>query len=122
MLMPRDLDSARRDLIELEARWAPRGVEIGADVTSRGGGWLHLSRIVVNKRLRGEGVGTLAMSELVDLADHHDLSMSLSPATDFGGTSVERLRRFYRRFGFVSNKGRRKDYTVSASMHRKQSR
>jgi len=117
----RRLRPAVEDLLDLEARWKPRGVEIDAFITAAGSGtgWLHLSRIVVGKWLRGQGVGTLAMTELVALADHHGLAMSLSPGTDFGGTSVERLRRFYRRFGFVSNKGRRKDFTVSASMYRK---
>lgn len=104
------------DLRTLEALWALRGVEIDAFISR---GWLHLSRIVVDKRRRRQGFGTHAMADLTTFADRHGLAMSLSPATDFGGTSVERLRKFYRRFGFVSNKGRRKDFRISASMYRK---
>lgn len=104
----------------LEAGWASRGVEIDAyiSVDSYGRHNLHLSRIMVEKAYRRQGLGTQAMQDLVDLADQYGLLMSLSPSTDFGGTSVDRLKRFYRRFGFVSNKGRHKDFTLSDSMYR----
>jgi hypothetical protein len=58
------------------------------------------------------------MEDLTALADHYGLRITLSPATDFGGTSVDRLTRFYRRFGFVSNKGRNKDFRIGTTMYR----
>src|SRR3989304_6522669 len=96
----------RKELDALEAAWADRGVEIDAYISgdSYGRRNLHLSRIEIEKGRRGHGLGTQAMEELVALADRHGLLMTLSPATDFGGTSAERLKKFYRRFGFVSNK------------------
>jgi GNAT superfamily N-acetyltransferase len=114
------LGQEEQDLKALEAGWADLGVEIDAGISADiyGRKNLHLSRIEVRKDLRGRGLGTRAMEDLVGLADHYGMLMTLSPATDFGATSKERLRRFYRRFGFVNNKGRRKDFTLFDSMYR----
>lgn len=98
--------------------WAPLGVEIDAEVNVK---WkiLHLSRLEVRKDLRKQGLGTKAMQDLVDLADQFGLMITLSPAKEFGATSVERLRRFYRRFGFVRNRGRYKRFEIMDAMYRR---
>jgi len=104
----------------LTVGWARLGVEIDAYLSNTYGRRnLHLSRIEVEKGRRRQGLGTKAMEDLTEYADRYSLLMTLSPATDFGGTSVERLKRFYRRFGFVSNKGRHKDFTLHDSMYRR---
>lgn len=112
--------AAQSELDALEASWAARGVEIDAQISRDS--WarhnLHLSKISVDRGHRGEGLGTRAMQDLTALADRRGLLMTLSPSTDFGGSSVARLKRFYRRFGFVSNKGRNKDFTLSDAMYR----
>lgn len=79
---------------------------------------VSLSRIVVPKESRGQGIGTKAMQDLIDFADEQNALMSLSPSTDFGATSINRLKDFYSRFGFVPNKGKYKDYSISESMYR----
>jgi GNAT superfamily N-acetyltransferase len=107
-------------LKDLEAGWARLGVEIDGSISTDTYGRrnLHLSRIEMEKNLRGRGRGTKAMEDLTHLADQYGMLMTLSPSTDFGGSSKERLKRFYRRFGFVSNKGRHKDFTLFDSMYR----
>jgi GNAT superfamily N-acetyltransferase len=79
---------------------------------------VSLSRLVVPKESRGQGIGTQAMQDLVNFADEQNALMSLSPSTDFGATSVNRLKDFYSRFGFVPNKGKYKDFSISESMYR----
>jgi predicted GNAT family N-acyltransferase len=79
---------------------------------------LVLSKIEVPKELRKSGVGSNAMQELTGFADKENKTITLSPSTDFGGSSVSRLKDFYKRFGFVENKGRYKDYSISESMYR----
>jgi predicted GNAT family acetyltransferase len=79
---------------------------------------LVLSKIEVPKELRKSGVGSNAMQELTGFADKENKTITLSPSTDFGGSSVSRLKDFYKRFGFVENKGRHKDYSISESMYR----
>lgn len=81
-------------------------------------GKIVLSRIVVPKDARGQGVGSSAMQQIVQYADKTGQQVGLSPSTDFGGSSKSRLEGFYRKFGFVPNKGRNKDFTSSESMIR----
>lgn len=79
---------------------------------------LELSKIVIPKDKRNSGIGTSIMNRIVQFADSHGLKMSLTPDTSFGGSSKTRLNKFYKRFGFVDNKGRNKDYEFSNSMLR----
>jgi len=82
-------------------------------------GNLLLSRIVVDKNKRGTGVGTEVMNDIITYADENNKTIVLSPSTDFNGSSVKRLVDFYKRFGFVENKGKNIDYSIRQSMYRK---
>ena len=79
---------------------------------------ITLSQIEVPKSERKKGVGSQAMRELMDYADQTNKQIRVTPDTSFGGTSKDRLRKFYKRFGFVENKGRNKDLSISDSMYR----
>ena len=78
-----------------------------------------LSRIVAPGR--EQGTGSAVMRRLTDWADASGRILALTPSRDFGG-NVKRLREFYRRFGFVENKGRNKDYEISEAMYREPDR
>lgn len=73
---------------------------------------LELSTIVIPKSLRGQGKGTEIMNMVIKYANKVNKPLYLTPDTSFGGTSINRLKNFYKRFGFVKNK----DYEVSHSM------
>ena len=90
-----------------------QGVKLDVFESKKG---LELSKIVVPEK--SKGVGTSIMNDLVGYADQTGQTVSLSPSTDFGGTSKKRLSEFYKRFGFVQNKGKNKDFTISNSMYR----
>lgn len=82
---------------------------------------IKLNSIVVRKGSRKAGVGGQVMNAITDYADKHGLRIVLTPGSkddSHGTTSHARLIRFYKRFGFVENKGRRKNYRISASMIR----
>ncbi|MFE9254056.1 GNAT family N-acetyltransferase [Streptomyces sp. NPDC006879] len=79
---------------------------------------LALAKIVVPREKRNQGIGTQAMTLLTAEADRQGITMSLTPTREFGATSLDRLRRFYRRFGFSMNGGRIKDYTTRQAMLR----
>ena len=70
---------------------------------------ITLESIVVPKEHRGTGVGTLVMN--------NDVIISLTPSSDFGG-KVARLKKFYSNFGFVPNKGRKKEYRTRDTLIR----
>jgi len=76
-----------------------------------------LSKVVVPKDARGQGVGKGFMQALTDAADADGTQLALSPSADFGGNK-NRLVQFYKQFGFVPNKGRNIDFSISESMRR----
>lgn len=82
---------------------------------------IKLDTIIIKKEDRGKGIGSKVMNELCDYADKTQKTICLTPAVkdDFQGTtSQSRLIDFYKKFGFVLNKGRNKDFTISELMFR----
>ena len=80
-----------------------------------------LTSIIINKDDRGKGIGSKVMDELCNYADANNKRVRLTPAQkdDYQGTtSQSRLIEFYKRFGFVMNKGRNKDFSISELMYR----
>jgi GNAT superfamily N-acetyltransferase len=78
---------------------------------------INLSRIVVPKEMRSQGIGTQVMNDLSDYADSIGKRITLTPSSDFGG-SVPKLKSFYKEFGFVENKGKNKDFSTRETMYR----
>ncbi len=82
---------------------------------------ITLDMIEVPKTDRKQGVGTAVMDELINYADQTNKRIILTPGQRddrHGTTSRNRLVKFYKRFGFIENRGRNKDFTVSQSMYR----
>lgn len=91
------------------------GVRI--DVSGGPGRGYTVSRIVVPEGERSQGLGTQIMREITDIADSQNATVALTPSSDFGG-NVSRLRDFYGRLGFVRNRGRNRDMSISEEMYR----
>jgi hypothetical protein len=106
-------ESAEQDIV---SKWEATGAKVS--LHQHKDGTLELSKIVIPKDARSEGAGTKFMQELTNLADQQQVRIVLSPSIDFGASSVARLVNFYKKFGFVQNTGRNKDFTVSYSMYR----
>jgi predicted GNAT family N-acyltransferase len=52
------------------------------------------------------------MVDICKFADDINSILMLSPTMDLGATSINRLKKFYKRFGFVENSGKRKMYEL----------
>ncbi len=76
-----------------------------------------LSKIEVSGDERNAGQGTKAMQDIVDRMDREGAIIALTPDDAFGGNK-NRLIKFYKRFGFVANKGRNKDFRFRETMIR----
>lgn len=76
-----------------------------------------LDKIIIPDEMRGNGKGTEFMQSLLSDADSKGKVVGLTPSSDFGGNK-KRLTEFYGRFGFIPNKGKNKDFTISESMIR----
>jgi len=92
--------------------------DVTLDVSGDAENGYELNRIVVPESTRGEGVGTQVMQDMIDMADQQGAKIALTPDKSFGGTSVARLKKFYKQFGFVENKGRNKDFSIRNTMYR----
>jgi len=82
---------------------------------------ISLDMIEVPKSNRKQGIGTAVMNDLITYADQQGKRIVLTPGLRddrHGTTSRARLVKFYKRFGFVENKGRNKDYSISSGMYR----
>ena len=82
---------------------------------------ITLGMLEVPKANRKQGVGTAVMNELINYADENRKRIWLTPGLPDdrkGTTSRGRLVKFYKRFGFVENKGRNKDFTLTVGMYR----
>ena len=95
---------------ELEQKYNLKSLFL-SDMASRNA--IELSSIIVNKDEQGSGTGSKVMQELIAYADANDKIVVLDPGLldkQHGTTSQSRLRKFYKRFGFIDNKGRNKNY------------
>jgi GNAT superfamily N-acetyltransferase len=79
----------------------------------RSNGSLFLSDLYVKEEHRGTGVGTKVMNSIIKFADTENLPMVLIPEPDDDNVSPKKLMDFYKKFGFIINKGKRMDYTFS---------
>lgn len=83
--------------------------------------YIKLDAITIDKAFQKKGTGSEILAKLVAFADKLNLGIVLTTAVkdkNWGTTSASRLITFYKRFGFVENKGRNKDYSVTGNMIR----
>lgn len=77
----------------------------------------EIKLIRIAKESQNSGIGTVIMQEIVDLADEHDMVLSLTAEGSFG-VPTDVLVKFYKKFGFVDNKGKNKYYEANGTMVR----
>lgn len=120
-LMAQPLKPQARDVQELAKHIKDKYGLAQFNVYKRHDGVWQLADIEVPKNIRKQGIGTAAIRELLDAADDEAARVWLTPALRdpaHGTTSRSRLVEFYKRLGFVENKGRNKDFTLMGGMYR----
>lgn len=99
--------------------WKQKNIIINPSIYENSfGKYIRPNKIIVPKEIRNQGLGTLVMQSLIDLANKQQRILVITPSIDFGASSVERLKKFYKKFGFVDNKGKNKDFTISQTMYK----
>ena len=79
------------------------------------GNVITVDSIIISKDKRKDGIGTGIMKDIILYADSIGKRVELTPGLrddKHGTTSRSRLVKFYKRFGFVENKGRNKDFEI----------
>lgn len=79
---------------------------------------IELSLIRVSENDRGIGVGSDVISKLNDYADSNNQIITATAGTEFGGKSLKDIVNFYKKNGFVENKGENANDMIEASMYR----
>lgn len=90
-------------------------VEIWLYGSEEAGGLMTLDSIKAKQQ--GSGLGSNAMKDICALADKEQRILALTPS-DVWGANQKRLVAFYKRYGFVENKGKRKDFEITSGMYR----
>lgn len=98
----------------IQKAWSDAGID--GSISERDG-VITVSKIVVPEDVRNQGRGTAALQSLIEYADFTSQHIALTPSADFGGNK-KRLIDFYKRFGFVENKGKNRAFSTSESMYR----
>lgn len=75
-----------------------------------------LNKIVIKNKNNGNG--TRFLEDLCRYCDDNDKILCVTPDTTFGASSVSRLKTFYKKFGFIENKGKHQDFTHREAMYR----
>ena len=112
-------DIEELSLKQLEKEQKPLGIDAYTTIESNGNITLHTLR--VDKDKRKQGLGSAFMETLCNKADQLGKTIELNLGDRESGetTSKNRLIEFYKRFGFVRNFGRTKDYRLSCQMYRR---
>ncbi len=100
--------------------------ELRADTRQGRENVVKLETILIRRGAARQGLGSKVMRELTRWADRNGIRLELSPAekgwpytpNTERTSSASRLRTFYRRFGFVDNRGRAKDFRTNEGMYR----
>ncbi|MFA5625850.1 MAG: DUF5661 family protein, partial [Bradymonadales bacterium] len=112
-----DAIAPRQLAAQFRAEIAAKYPDVVVDLFAATHGGLHLSKIEIPKNKRKLGMASEILKGITALADKYQLVVSLSPTNEFG-TPKTVLVEFYKRFGFVFNRGRNKDYRISETMYR----
>lgn len=70
---------------------------------------IYLDQIIIKPQFRNEGIGSDIMNILVTRADREGKIVGVTPVDEFG-SSISRLKKFYKSFGFKPNSGRNKNF------------
>ncbi len=82
----------------LISKWRELGVDLsifGSDTQA------NIYILEVPEGMRGQGIATKVMKEVVNLSDYHNITLTLTPSDEFG-SDYNRLKDFYSKFGFIS--------------------
>lgn len=108
-------DSIQGELDQLTAKLKAKHGLKHLWIFDNGNNQIELSAIMVDKSEQKQGKGSAAMEDLVDYADSRGLTIVLIPGVKDkhqGTSSRSRLVKFYKRFGFIENKGRNMDFAI----------
>lgn len=80
------------------------------------GDTVFVDNMVVKKEYRDRGVGTKILEDIIAYADGEGMVIALTPTSEFG--TKTKLTKWYKKHGFVENKGKNTDFRLRDTMYR----
>ena len=80
--------------------------------------FIYLDFILIAENCRNSGLGTKFMKQFVALADLVNCPLALTPDISYGAPDEITLENFYKRFGFINNIGKDRDFSTMQTMIR----
>lgn len=81
-------------------------------------GFLNLSKIEIFDEYKNKGYANQVMEQIIDYANKEGKVIILTPNPYLKNISKENLRSWYKKFGFIMNKGKNKDYRFMELMYK----
>lgn len=77
---------------------------------------ISINNLVVKQNLRNKGIGQSILNDIIDYADKNNKIVTLTPTSKY--LTKNKLTTWYKNNGFVENKGRNTDFSISDTMYR----
>lgn len=77
---------------------------------------ISINNLIVKENLRNQGIGQNILNDIIDYADKNNKVITLTPTSEY--LTKNRLTDWYKRNGFVENKGKNSDFSISDTMYR----
>lgn len=77
---------------------------------------ISINNLIVKENLRNQGIGQNILNDIIDYADKNKKTITLTPTNKY--LTKNRLADWYKRNGFVENKGKNTDFSISDTMYR----
>ena len=107
------LKNGKQTLEHIEEKYKPYAKYL---FINENGNQIKLHNIVLNDSSRGQGIGQAFLDDLIEYADREGKIITLTPTREYG--TYEKLKKWYKRNGFVENRGRHTDFRLSDTMYR----
>lgn len=77
---------------------------------------ISINNLVVKQNLRNKGIGQNILNDIIDYADKKGKTIILTPTNQY--MTKSRLTNWYKENGFVENKGKNTNFSISDTMYR----
>jgi GNAT superfamily N-acetyltransferase len=106
------VQESQKVLNKISSAWGRKHRGLNVDTShSEKTGNIRVNQLWVPPHLQGQGIGTRIMKGLGKYADKADKKITLNQDPDPG--KKEKLAGFYKSHGFVTNKGKKRDFSTT---------
>ena len=77
---------------------------------------VSINNMIVKEDLRNKGIGQNILNDIIEYANKNNKTITLTPTSEFN--TKDRLKKWYKKNGFVENKGKNTNFLISDTMYK----